>query len=94
MALSCLPDEYTILQFAEMIRDIVNPKAKIVHLPATEDDPQRRRPWVYRKLAVSTYEMLTLVSFHRDIGRARKELTWQPRFHVRQVRFSNSSQTR
>jgi UDP-glucuronate decarboxylase len=42
------PDEYTILHFAETIRDIVNPKASIIHLAATEDDPQRRRPDITR----------------------------------------------
>jgi UDP-glucuronate decarboxylase len=42
------PDEYTILHFAETIRDIVNPKTSIIHLPATEDDPQRRRPDITR----------------------------------------------
>lgn len=38
------PDEYTIKNFAEMIRDEVNKETKITHLPATTDDPQKRRP--------------------------------------------------
>lgn len=42
------PEEYTIREFAEMIRDAVNPKAKIVHLPATTDDPRKRRPDITR----------------------------------------------
>jgi len=42
------PEEFTILQFAEMIRDEVNPSAQIVHLPATTDDPQKRRPSIQR----------------------------------------------
>ena len=36
--------EYTIKQFAEKIRDLVNPKVEIKHLPATKDDPKQRRP--------------------------------------------------
>ncbi|KAJ3193915.1 hypothetical protein HK101_003850, partial [Irineochytrium annulatum] len=42
------PEEYTIQQFAEMIRDSVNPSARIINLPATADDPQRRRPDITR----------------------------------------------
>ncbi|KAJ3089282.1 UDP-glucuronic acid decarboxylase 1, partial [Quaeritorhiza haematococci] len=42
------PEEYTIQQFAEMIRDSVNPDAPIINLPATTDDPQRRRPDITR----------------------------------------------
>eukprot|EP00001_Collodictyon_triciliatum_P017736 03312_4 len=38
------PDEYTIRHFAELIADITNSSSKIVHLPATKDDPQQRRP--------------------------------------------------
>lgn len=35
------PDEYTIEQFAELIKKLVgNEKVKIVKLPKTEDDPQ------------------------------------------------------
>ena len=42
------PEEFTIREFAEMIRDEVNPSAKITHLPATTDDPQKRRPSIER----------------------------------------------
>ena len=38
------PDEYTIQEFAEMIKDEINPNARIEHLPATEDDPKKRQP--------------------------------------------------
>ena len=36
--------EFTINEFAEKIRKLVNPNIKIVHLPATQDDPKQRRP--------------------------------------------------
>ncbi|KAL7422533.1 UDP-glucuronic acid decarboxylase 1 [Cryptotrichosporon argae] len=65
-------DEFTILEFAEAVRDIVekvqkeegNPLAKrvnIIHKEIPQDDPQRRRP---------------------DTTRAKETLDWQPRWHV------------
>eukprot|EP00842_Homolaphlyctis_polyrhiza_P004739 jgi/Hompol1/5266/HPOL_004287-RA len=42
------PEEYTIMDFAHVIRDKVNPKAAIVNKPATQDDPQKRRPDIGR----------------------------------------------
>ncbi|CAD6577182.1 MAG: UDP-glucuronic acid decarboxylase 1 [Tremellales sp. Tagirdzhanova-0007] len=67
-------DEFTIIQFAEAIRDIVekvqkeegNPLAKrvnIVHKEIPIDDPQRRRP---------------------DTARAKESLKWQPKWSVSQ----------
>lgn len=41
------PDEYTIKDFAEMIRNLVvgdEKKVDIIYLPATVDDPKRRKP--------------------------------------------------
>ena len=39
------PDEYKISEFAEMIRKFVKGStSEIVHLPATKDDPSKRRP--------------------------------------------------
>lgn len=57
------PDEHTILDFAEIIKTLVNnnyhaSNSMIKHLPANEDDPQMRRP---------------------DISKARKEIEWWPR---------------
>ncbi|ORX38425.1 hypothetical protein BD324DRAFT_588785 [Kockovaella imperatae] len=67
-------DEFTILEFAEAVRDIVekvqkekgNPLAKrvnIIHKEIPQDDPQRRRP---------------------DTTRAKETLQWQPQWSVRQ----------
>lgn len=44
------PEEFTIMQFAKLIRDAVNPSIKIKTLPATEDDPQKRRPDISRAI--------------------------------------------
>ena len=38
------PDEYSIKDFAVMIKDLVGSASKIEHLPRTKDDPSRRRP--------------------------------------------------
>ncbi|KAI1320353.1 UDP-glucuronic acid decarboxylase 1 [Mortierella claussenii] len=42
------PEEYTIREFAEMIRSEINTNVEIMSLPPTEDDPQRRRPDIGR----------------------------------------------
>jgi UDP-glucuronate decarboxylase len=68
-------DEFTILEFAELVRDIVakvqaddnkdgSPapkKVNIIHGPIPTDDPQKRRP---------------------DTTRAKETLDWQPRWTV------------
>lgn len=38
------PDEYTVGEFAEIIKDIVNSNSTIQMLPATKDDPRQRKP--------------------------------------------------
>lgn len=42
------PEEYSVTQFAEYIRDRVNANTKIVYLPAVSDDPRKRRPDISR----------------------------------------------
>jgi UDP-glucuronate decarboxylase len=67
-------DEFTIGEFAGLVRDIVaqvqaedgnaegRKKVNIIHGPMPEDDPQKRRP---------------------DTTRAKETLQWQPRWTVR-----------
>ncbi len=38
------PDEFTVLELAHMVRDLVDSASPIVHRPLPEDDPRRRRP--------------------------------------------------
>ena len=38
------PREFTILEFAELIRKKYNPKAKIIYHPLPVDDPKQRKP--------------------------------------------------
>ena len=42
------PDEYTILQLAKAVQDLVNPDAQIKFEPLPSDDPRRRRPDITR----------------------------------------------
>lgn len=42
------PDEYTILQFAILIKNLVGTTSQIVFTDGVEDDPQRRRPDIHR----------------------------------------------
>ncbi|KAI9331534.1 hypothetical protein DFJ73DRAFT_856964 [Zopfochytrium polystomum] len=50
------PDEYTMQAFAHLIRDLVCPDVGIVNLPATTDDPLRRRPDITRAKTVIGWE--------------------------------------
>ncbi|MBW4621464.1 MAG: SDR family oxidoreductase [Cyanosarcina radialis HA8281-LM2] len=42
------PDEYTILELAEKIQQMVNPGAEIIFKPLPEDDPKQRQPDITR----------------------------------------------
>ena len=42
------PEEMTILQFAEAVREAAGGGGRIVHRPLPKDDPQRRRPDITR----------------------------------------------
>jgi len=38
------PDEYTVASFAHTIKRLTNSQSRIIKLPATEDDPRKRKP--------------------------------------------------
>lgn len=42
------PGEYTILELAEKIQKMVNPKAEIIFKPLPQDDPRQRQPDITR----------------------------------------------
>lgn len=42
------PDEYTILELAELIQQMINPEAQIRFEPLPQDDPRRRKPDISR----------------------------------------------
>jgi nucleoside-diphosphate-sugar epimerase len=42
------PEEMTVLEMAELIRQAVNPRLEIIFEPLPTDDPRRRRPDINR----------------------------------------------
>jgi UDP-glucuronate decarboxylase len=42
------PDEYTILELAQAVQNLINPDAEIKFQPLPADDPRRRRPDITR----------------------------------------------
>ena len=42
------PGEFTMLELAQVVKEVVNPKAEIVFRPNTADDPSRRKPDISR----------------------------------------------
>ncbi len=50
------PEEYTILQLAQMIQEMVNPDADIQFKPLPSDDPKRRRPDITRAKTILGWE--------------------------------------
>ncbi|MEA5621221.1 UDP-glucuronic acid decarboxylase family protein [Cronbergia sp. UHCC 0137] len=42
------PDEYTILELAQAVQNLINPDSKIQFEPLPSDDPRRRRPDITR----------------------------------------------
>ena len=38
------PTEFTMLELAEVVKEVVNPHAKIVYKENTADDPAKRKP--------------------------------------------------
>jgi len=57
------PEEFTVLETAQLVLEITQSRSPIVHHAGMADDPRRRRP---------------------DIGRARRQLGWEPRIGFRQ----------
>jgi UDP-glucuronate decarboxylase len=50
------PGEYTILQLAEAVQNMVNPEAKIKFEPLPSDDPRRRQPDITKAKTLLNWE--------------------------------------
>lgn len=46
------PDEFTINSFTKFIQDLVQSNVPVTHLPANQDDPQKRKPDISRARAL------------------------------------------
>ncbi|BAZ15119.1 NAD-dependent epimerase/dehydratase [Calothrix sp. NIES-4071] len=71
------PGEYTILQLAEAVRDMINPNAEINFEPLPSDDPRRRRPDITKAKTLLDWEptvalaeglKLTVEDFRQRMG--------------------------
>ena len=59
------PNEFTIRQLAEQVRDRINPELKFIHQPLPTDDPRQRQPDI--TLAQKQLEWLPAVSLERGL---------------------------
>ena len=73
------PEERSINTFARLIRDTVDSTSEIVHKPAVEDDPQRRRPDIrtaktvlawWPKVSLEKGLAKTIEYFRKELGRS------------------------
>jgi nucleoside-diphosphate-sugar epimerase len=50
------PEEHTVLEYAELIRELAGSSAEIVRRPLPADDPTRRRPDIARAREVLAWQ--------------------------------------
>ncbi|MDJ0681207.1 MAG: SDR family oxidoreductase [Xenococcaceae cyanobacterium MO_167.B52] len=71
------PGEYTILQLAKTIQEMVNPNTELVFKPLPEDDPKQRQPDITRaktwlgwepKISLEEGLRLTIEDFRKRLG--------------------------
>ncbi len=76
------PDEYTILQLAKTIQEMVNPEADLGFKPLPEDDPKQRQPDITRAKNWLGWEptiplkkglKMTIEDFRERIGKKKSE---------------------
>ena len=48
------PIEFTMLELAQMVQEVVNPEVKIVYKENTADDPSRRKPDITKVASVKS----------------------------------------
>ncbi|GGL94984.1 dTDP-glucose 4,6-dehydratase [Deinococcus aerolatus] len=69
------PDEYTILQFAQVIRELIDPGLAIIHEPLPADDPRQRKPDITRARALLGW--VPTVDLHTGLRRTVEEFRRQ-----------------
>ncbi len=55
------PTEFTMLELAKMVQEVVNPDVKIVYKENTADDPSRRKPDITKVLPAAVICILTYI---------------------------------
>ncbi|MEM6253341.1 MAG: UDP-glucuronic acid decarboxylase family protein [Cyanobacteria bacterium P01_D01_bin.156] len=78
------PGEYTILELAQSIQEMVNPAAELKYEPLPQDDPQRRQPDISKAKSMLNWEpkvplreglTLTIADFQSRMAAAGKVAT-------------------
>ncbi|MGC1247926.1 MAG: GDP-mannose 4,6-dehydratase, partial [Spirulinaceae cyanobacterium] len=72
------PGEYTILELAQTIQNMINPDAEIVYKPLPQDDPKQRQPDITKAKTILGWEptialkeglKLTIEDFSNRLGK-------------------------
>lgn len=53
------PEEYSIIELAKKIKELIGSRSNIVHLPFPEDDPRRRKPDITRAKKILQWQPTT-----------------------------------
>lgn len=76
------PGEFTMLELAENVKELINPEVKIIHVENTPDDPRQRKPVITKAKEVLGWEpTITLreglprmeEDFRKRLGISKKE---------------------
>lgn len=51
------PTEFTMLELAQMVQQVVNPSVKIVYKENTADDPSRRKPDITKVVLAESMQL-------------------------------------
>ena len=62
------PTEFTMLQLAELVKEVVNPQAEIVFKENTPDDPSRRKPDITKVRALQPMTVVWPAPFGCDVS--------------------------
>jgi UDP-glucuronate decarboxylase len=77
------PDEYTILELAQKIQQMINPDAEIIYKPLPQDDPRQRQPDITKAKTLLGWEptiplaeglKLTIDDFRDRLGLTHQHL--------------------
>ncbi|HEY9693402.1 MAG TPA: UDP-glucuronic acid decarboxylase family protein [Oculatellaceae cyanobacterium] len=78
------PDEYTILELAQKIQQMINPDAEIIFKPLPQDDPRQRQPDITKAKSLLGWQptipleeglKLTIDDFRDRLGLTHPQLT-------------------
>ena len=68
------PDEFTIIEFAQLVKQLIKTKSKFVYQPLPQDDPKQRRPDIAKARKVLRWQpkvklaegLLPVIKWFRD----------------------------